>query len=52
MSQLGYREQVATVVTPDKDDVIAGQELLPWGKAYGHGFEKGRHETFEVLEDG
>ena len=51
LTHLGYREHVATVVAPDKDDVIAGHELLPWGKAYGHGFEKGRQETFEVLED-
>jgi hypothetical protein len=50
LTQLGYREQVAKVVTPDTDDVIAGHELLPWGKAYSHGLEKGRQETFEVLE--
>jgi hypothetical protein len=50
LTQLGYAPQVHTVVSPDPDDVISGHELLPWGKAYAHGLEKGRQETFEVME--
>jgi hypothetical protein len=52
LGALGHKDAVATVVTPDGHDVIAGQELLPWGKAYRHGWDKGREETYEVLEGG
>jgi hypothetical protein len=49
LCQLGYRGRVAQLIQPDGDDVIAGQECLPWGKAYRHGLEMGRRETFEIL---
>ncbi|MGA7978733.1 MAG: hypothetical protein WCA32_00730 [Chromatiaceae bacterium] len=50
LSELGYKEHVVAVVDPDEGEVAAGHELLPWGKAYRHGWEKGRQETHEVLE--
>lgn len=42
-------EQLAGLIELDPDDRIAGQEFLPWGKAYQHGFEMGERETREVL---
>ena len=31
------------------ESLIRGQEFLPWGKAYRHGFEMGEKEAGEVL---
>jgi hypothetical protein len=42
-------ERLAGLVELDPDDWLAGQEFLPWGKAYRHGFEMGEKETREVL---
>jgi hypothetical protein len=45
--ELGQGETVT--VAPDPEDIVAGQEMLAWGKAYLHGMETGYRETFEVL---
>lgn len=49
LRELGYAERVAAEVQADPDDVICGQEALPWGRAYRHGVEVGSRETYEVL---
>lgn len=49
LARLGYLPQVASAVEPDPVDLIAGQETLPWGKAYRHGWDMGRRETDEVM---
>ncbi len=46
---LGYGAQISQAVDADSDERIVGQEFLPWGKAYLHGFEMGEKETREVL---
>jgi hypothetical protein len=40
---------VESALDPDPAEVIAGQEALPWGKAYRHGWDMGRRETDEVM---
>ena len=50
LGELGYSGQIAASLDPDAEDLISGQEILPWGKAYSHGWEKGRKETYEVME--
>jgi hypothetical protein len=52
LDSLGYARHVAGALDTDAGDVIAGQEILPWGKAYRHGWDMGRKETFEVMEGG
>ncbi|MBL3527626.1 MAG: hypothetical protein JMN27_08850 [gamma proteobacterium endosymbiont of Lamellibrachia anaximandri] len=49
LRDLGYAEQISRTVDADSEKRITGQELLPWGKAYLHGFEMGEKETREVL---
>ena len=49
LSELGQGALVAERVTPDAADVIAGHEVMAWGKAYQHGLETGHRETFEIL---
>jgi hypothetical protein len=49
LGELGFRPQVESLIEPDAQDVIAGHELLPWGKAYAHGRDMGRRETREVM---
>jgi hypothetical protein len=51
LDDLGFRAQVASLVEPDATDIVSGHELLPWGKAYSHGLEMGRSETYEVMEE-
>ncbi|MEW8026490.1 MAG: hypothetical protein AB2792_04440 [Candidatus Thiodiazotropha sp.] len=49
MRSLGYATRLeAAGVVVDKS-VIAGEEFLPWRKAYRHGYEMGEKETGEVL---
>jgi hypothetical protein len=49
MQSSGYVSQLeAAGVVVDKS-LISGQEFLPWGKAYQHGFEMGEKETGDVL---
>lgn len=50
LEQLGYARHVAAALDPDPPDLIADHQTLPWGKAYRHGWEMGRKETFEVME--
>lgn len=49
LRDLGYGTQISQAVDADSDERIVGQEFLPWGKAYLHGFETGEKETREVL---
>jgi len=50
LAELGYRAQVQSLVDPDPPELVAGQTLLPWGKAYAHGRDMGRRETTDVME--
>jgi hypothetical protein len=52
LRELGFLPQLEALIEPDPDDVVAGHELLPWGKAYAHGHTKGRRETHEVMGRG
>jgi hypothetical protein len=47
---LGYARHVAGALDPDPEDLIAGREFLPCGKAYCHGWDMGRKEALEVME--
>jgi hypothetical protein len=49
LQELGYEERLASELESDPDDLIAGQEALPWGRAFRHGVEVGFRETHEVL---
>lgn len=49
LTELGQAEAVASRISVDPEDVIAGHALMAWGKAYLHGAETGYRETFEVL---
>ncbi|WP_177418056.1 hypothetical protein [endosymbiont of Lamellibrachia barhami] len=49
LRDLGYGAQISQTVDADSDERISGQEFLPWGKAYLHGFETGEKEIREVL---
>jgi len=49
LNALGYGPQVQTVIEPDAPALVADQALLPWGKAYAHGYQKGWRETQEVM---
>ncbi|MCU7920755.1 MAG: hypothetical protein KZQ99_21290 [Candidatus Thiodiazotropha sp. (ex Dulcina madagascariensis)] len=48
---LGFTQQADGIVIAADSALVAGQELLPWGKAYRHGFEMGERETVEVLQE-
>lgn len=50
LGRLGYARHIDAVLAADADDLIAGRELLPWGKAYRHGLEMGEKETRDVME--
>lgn len=50
LGELGFGRHVGSLVDPDPSDVAAGQGLLPWGKAYADGRDRGRRETNEVME--
>ena len=41
--------RLVDLINADPDDYLAGQEFLPWGKAYRHGLEMGEKESREVL---
>ncbi|ODB94206.1 hypothetical protein A3194_06070 [Candidatus Thiodiazotropha endoloripes] len=49
ISDLGYARQVAEALGTVGETIGEEQRLLPWGKAYRHGFEVGERETIEVL---
>jgi hypothetical protein len=42
-------ERLSDLPDTEPGEIIAGQEFLPWGKAYRHGLEMGEKETREVL---
>jgi hypothetical protein len=46
---LGHGDRLPGLVSADPADYLVGQEFLPWGKAYWHGFEVGEKECREVL---
>ena len=45
----GQGDRLAGLVTADPEDYQVGQEFLPWGKAYWHGFGMGENECREAL---
>lgn len=49
--ELGFSERLHQLVDPDPQDLLQGQEFLPWGKAYSHGFEMGEKETRSALAE-
>ena len=49
LSAYGYRPFVEESTVPDPEDIIAGHELLAWGKAYQHGLDMGMKETTDVI---
>ncbi len=49
MREKNHAGRLVGLVEIDPDDTLAGEEFLPWGKAYRHGFEMGEQETREVL---
>ena len=44
-----HGDRLLDLVDVDPHEYLVGQEFLPWGKAYRHGFEMGEKETREVL---
>jgi hypothetical protein len=46
---LGHGAQLESLIEPDATDAVADQALLPWGKAYAHGYDMGRRETHDVM---
>jgi hypothetical protein len=49
MRSSGYAAQLEAAGVQADEPQFSGQEFLPWGKAYRHGFEMGEKETSEVL---
>lgn len=49
LREKGYVDQLEDLIEIDPDDYLAGQDFLPWGKAYRHGYEMGGKEAREVL---
>jgi hypothetical protein len=50
LEELGYGTAVDDAIEArDGAQALAGQEALPWGRAYRHGFEMGLRETREVI---
>ncbi|MBU1192574.1 MAG: hypothetical protein KKA36_06595 [Gammaproteobacteria bacterium] len=49
MDALGYAALLSGRAQADAPDLLAGCELLSWGRAYLHGQEVGERETYEVL---
>ena len=52
LRELGQAAALQRLRAVDADDVIAGQQSLPWGKAYLHGVDMGERETYEITEQG
>ena len=48
---LGYDCRLRERVDPDPEDMIEGQEFMPWGKAYTHGIEMGEQECREIFNN-
>jgi hypothetical protein len=49
LRELGHGARVDAALAADPYDAARDQDHLPWGKAYEHGRDMGRKETFEVL---
>ncbi|MEW8334191.1 MAG: hypothetical protein AB2602_12985 [Candidatus Thiodiazotropha sp.] len=49
MRSLGFSQRLDAAGLAVDGSLISGQEFLPWGKAYLHGFEMGERETAEAL---
>ncbi|MCU7880631.1 MAG: hypothetical protein KZQ60_08910 [Candidatus Thiodiazotropha sp. (ex Lucinoma aequizonata)] len=48
MRPLDDAQQVDAVDATGDSSLVIGQELLPWGKAYQHGFDRGEKEITEI----
>jgi hypothetical protein len=48
--ELGEGARLDGCVVLDPPEVAVEQRVLPWGKAYAHGFEKGHDETIAMME--
>jgi len=49
LTSLGYRDFVDARMRADEEGVIAGNEIMAWGKAYQHGFEVGATDVRDVI---
>lgn len=49
LTSLGYRAFVDARLRIDKPDVLAGHEIMAWGKAYRHGFDVGAKDVGDVI---
>ena len=49
LERAGYGCRLREQVDPDPEDIIEGQQLTPWGRAYGHGLEMGECQCLEAL---
>jgi hypothetical protein len=47
---LGFADQLERLPSVDPNEVVAGHEVMAWGKAYRHGEEVGEREIRDVLE--
>ena len=49
LRELGHGGRVDAALDADPYEAARDQDHLPWGKAYEHGRDMGRRETFEVF---
>lgn len=49
LTTLGYRQFVDARLRVDEPDLLAGHEIMAWGKAYRHGFEVGAKDVSDVI---
>ena len=49
ITELGHAAALTGLLVRDPPDLIQGQEVMPWGQAYRHGWEMGEREAREVL---
>ena len=49
LRESGAADRLTDLAGIEPGEIIAGQEFLPWGKAYRHGLEMGEKEAREVL---
>lgn len=50
LDEQGYGCRLRERVDPDPLEIIEDQRMLPWGKAYQHGFEMGLSETIDTVQ--
>ena len=49
LRECGHGDALSSIGALDPPDVVSPHALLPWGKAYRHGFEMGHRETLDVI---